>query len=99
MTKAAGVEQYQNDIIWLCRSARPSGWKADGQIRISFAFHLHRDADCDNLLKVIQDAVAGALGINDRVFLPCVTEKTVGNKLPYTVISIQSLSPSPDPAA
>lgn len=91
IAKAKGVEQYQNDVVFLCRAARPSGWRPEGQIRIEFEFHLGRDADCDNLIKALQDAVAMALGINDRNFLPCVISKSTGNKQPYTVIHLSQL--------
>jgi Holliday junction resolvase RusA-like endonuclease len=91
VAKAPGVEQYQTDLMLVCRSARPSGWHADGQVRILLRFHLGRDADCDNLLKVILDAIAHALEMNDRAFLPCVIEKTIGNKDPWTHIEIEAL--------
>jgi Holliday junction resolvase RusA-like endonuclease len=47
-----------------------------GQVRISYAFYMNRDADCDNLLKALNDAIAAALGFNDRIVLPCVRSKT-----------------------
>jgi Holliday junction resolvase RusA-like endonuclease len=94
-TKAPGIEQYQQDVVYLCRSAKPAEWKVpDGYIRLRYAFHLRRDADCDNLLKVLNDAIAMALNVNDRMFLPCVMDKTVGSKTPYTVVEISSPLPS-----
>lgn len=93
VAKAPGVEAYQTAVFYLCRDARPSGWRPDPthQIRIMFSFFLGRDADCDNLLKSIQDAVALALGINDRMFIPCVISKETGCKDPYTKIEIYEL--------
>lgn len=91
VAKAKGVEQYQNDVVFLCRQARPSGWNPTGQIRIEFAFFLSRDADCDNLIKALQDAVAMALGINDKAFLPCVISKETGCPNPYTTIRLYQL--------
>src|SRR5512141_1642644 len=100
--KAPGIEQYQQGVALICRAARPSGWKATNRVRISFGFDLKRDADCDNLLKVILDAVATALGCNDRIFLPCVLWKTSGNANPSTTVQILALptreaSPSSSP--
>lgn len=92
IAKAPGVEQYQTDIAWLCRAARPSGWQPTGYVKVCYRFHLGRDADCDNLMKAINDALEAALGINDRMFLPCVLEKTIGNKQPYTIIELSDLS-------
>lgn len=88
MTKAPGVESYQNDVALLCRAARPSGFAPTGQFRVRYEFNLKRDADCDNLIKMIQDGLQTALGVNDKWMLPCVTSKTTGNKEPWTDIEI-----------
>lgn len=81
MVKAEGVEEYQQTAAMLVRLARPSGWKWDGGLlRLSYRFHLIDNVDCDNLLKALNDAIADALDINDRWFLPCVESKTWGNK-------------------
>ncbi len=92
MAKAPGVEAFQADVALLCRTARPSGFHPKGQIRVRYSFHLGRDADADNLLKMLQDAIARALDVDDRVMLPCVMDKTTGNKQPWTGIEIEALS-------
>lgn len=89
MTKAPGVEAYQNDVSLIARNARPSWFAPTGQIRVRYSFHLKRDADCDNLIKMLQDAIASALGVNDRWMLPCVAQKTTGNKQPWTDIEVE----------
>jgi Holliday junction resolvase RusA-like endonuclease len=90
-TKAPGIEQYQQDVVYLCRASKPAGWTVpEGYIRLCYTFHLRRDADCDNLLKVLNDAIAMALNVNDRMFLPCVVDKTVGSKTPRTIIEVRS---------
>lgn len=100
MAKAPGVEAYQNDVALLCRTARPSAFRPEGQIRVKYAFHLKRDADCDNLIKMLQDGIALGLGINDKWMLPCVITKTTGNKEPWTDIEIHDLgSDLPEQAA
>jgi len=78
ISKRADVAKYQMDAMLLIRSAKPSRWKPEGQIRIEYAFYLHRDADGDNLLKALNDAIEAAIGVNDRWFLPCVTSKETG---------------------
>lgn len=94
MAKAPGVEAYQNAVALICHAVKPSGFRPTGQIRVRYSFHLKRDADCDNLIKMLQDAIAAALEVNDRVMLPCVVEKTTGNKEPWTLIEIEELLPS-----
>ena len=81
LVKADGVESYQTMAAMLVRLARPSGWTWDGGLlRITYRFHLIDNVDCDNLLKALNDAIAGALDINDKWFLPNVESKTWGNK-------------------
>lgn len=89
MAKAPGVAAYQDTVVLLARQARPSGFKVEGQLRVSIAFYLKRDADADNLLKAILDAVALALGCNDRIILPCITHKSTGHPLPHTVVTVE----------
>lgn len=82
--KAEGVESYQLVASHMVRLATPGSWKRAlsskrvGYIRIRYWFYLRRDIDCDNALKALNDAVAVALGVNDRSFLPCVMAKAVG---------------------
>jgi Holliday junction resolvase RusA-like endonuclease len=88
MAKAPGVAAYQDTAVMLTRLAKPPGFKVDGQLRIAFAFYLRRDADCDNLMKAIQDSIAIALDTNDRLFLPCTTHKSTGHQLPHTIVTV-----------
>jgi Holliday junction resolvase RusA-like endonuclease len=74
--KAPGVEDWQTKVAQIVRVARPSGWAPQGQVRLVFDFHLNREADLDNLFKALLDAIAAALGVNDRIFLPCARSKT-----------------------
>lgn len=88
ITKAAGVETYQLIATSACRRARPADWVASERIRVRYAFHVKRDVDCDNALKALNDAIALGLDINDRIILPCVIEKTTGNRSPYVQVWI-----------
>jgi Holliday junction resolvase RusA-like endonuclease len=81
MAKADSVLAYQTLVAHLVRLARPPRWQLpEGYIRVRYAFYLRRDIDCDNAMKALNDAIAGALGVNDKRFLPCVTSKTVSPK-------------------
>ena len=91
MKKDERVAAYQVAATFIARSSRPRGWKPTGeQIRLTYDFSLQRDADADNLLKALNDAIAYALGVNDKVFLPCVRSKVVDgkNKEPCVVVEV-----------
>lgn len=91
ISKAPGVEAYQLVATTRARQARPAGWEATGQVRIFYRFYLKRDIDCDNALKALNDAIAAALNINDKAFLPCVEEKRLGYAEPQTWVTIEAI--------
>ena len=93
--KSDGVQTYQDSVTWYTRSARPSDWRPGERLRLRYWFHLKRDIDCDNALKVIDDAVAHALGTSDRSFLPTVEAKWTGEREPFVVIEIANEVPRP----
>jgi hypothetical protein len=86
--KDPDVLQYQIVASSIAKHAAPTGWRAPKWVRIRYWFHLKDDADCDNLLKALNDSFATAWKINDRWFLPCVQEKTTGNKDPYVEVEV-----------
>lgn len=66
---------YQRGAALLVRAARPSGWKWDGgRLRIRWKFYLTRLVDGDNLIKVVADALSGAIDVDDRYFNHCVED-------------------------
>jgi Holliday junction resolvase RusA-like endonuclease len=94
---------YQTMVSTLVQQAKPKDWAPTGQIRIRYWFHVKRDIDCDNSLKAINDAIAIGLGVqqkgmkmvpiyDDKRFLPCVVEKTIGNHEPYVEIELDELA-------
>lgn len=76
--KTEKAAQYQNDVILLTRAARPSSWTPTTQVRVIIDLYLARNSDADNLLKILLDGAAKAIGINDVLFLPCVRRKESG---------------------
>lgn len=88
--KADGVQTYQDSVTWYTKQARPSGWVAGSRVRLRYWFYLDRDIDGDNALKALNDAIAHALGCDDKAFLPCVVEKTTGSKDPHVVVEIEN---------
>jgi hypothetical protein len=76
IVKTPKAEAYQHAAALIVRTAKPSDWHWDGgQIVVEYRFYLTRDADCTNLIKVVEDAVFPALGINDTYALPRAMSK------------------------
>lgn len=73
MAKVAGVDEYQQMIEMLAKVARPSGWThpKDTPIRLKYWYYINPSLDTDNMKKLINDALAKAIGINDRWFRTC----------------------------
>jgi Holliday junction resolvase RusA-like endonuclease len=89
--KKAGVETFQAVAAHLTRLARPKGWEPAARIRLTYDFNLTRKADCDNLLKMLNDSIALALGIDDDRFLPCVLSKTMRAKYPFVEVIVENV--------
>ena len=60
---------YQHGAQIQIQAAKPSFWKPEGFVRLTYRFYLQRDADCDNLKKLLHDALQAATGVNDTWFL------------------------------
>lgn len=97
MTPAA--KAYKAAAIYIIKSARPSRWKPKGQVRITFRLHLKREVDCDNVMKLIHDAIEEATGVDDKYYLPTVAEKSTrwgkNAKVEVTVEDLGSVSQAP----
>ena len=89
LAKEPEVEQYQMVAASIAKHARPAGWEPAGFIKLRYWWSLGKDIDCDNMKKALNDALALAWGINDRMFLSCDVEKTTGNKEPYVEIEVE----------
>lgn len=93
--KKADVETYQNEVTLRVREARPSFWRPEGQVIVRYWFHVFRDIDCTNAIKVIEDAIATALRPEDprydRRFLPRAMSKEVGHREPFTYIELEDV--------
>jgi len=96
LRKLKDIETYQLIAVSRTRRARPAGWAPPpyrpkdgmGFITLSFSFYLGGEADTDNLMKILDDAVAIALGVNDRTFLSRAMHKQTGVKQPRVEIEI-----------
>lgn len=85
--KTREAEEYQDAVRLLARVARPSGF-VPAQVIVAYDFVLDRDIDCDNVMKMVNDALAEALDLNDRHFFPVVLSKTTGSKDPTVHVGV-----------
>jgi len=97
MARRPEVTAYATMVTLLVREARPMGFLRaspgmihEGQTRIVYDFYLGRPVDADNMVKIINDAIAQGLGVDDRSFLPCVRSLRTGfGKLARTEVEIE----------
>ena len=91
LVKDSHVSTYQSMVSLIVRTSpgRPDWTRCSNQIRVRYWFTLARDVDCDNALKALNDAIALALGVNDRRFLPCVERKITGSKRPSVLVTME----------
>lgn len=91
MFKTEEAETYQDSVRWLAKAARPSGF-LPAHIIVGYDFILARDIDCDNVMKMIHDALSEALNLDDRHFYPAVFSKTTGSKDPCVMVHVYDRS-------
>lgn len=77
LAKTEEAVAYQTAARLIVAAAKPSGWTPAAQIRLTYRLFLASRQDADNSLKLLNDAIARALGVNDDRFLPCVESKEV----------------------
>ncbi|HEX5016538.1 MAG TPA: hypothetical protein VFX15_03005 [Actinomycetes bacterium] len=61
-----------------CQEKRPRGWSPTGLVVVEFYYFLGRDIDCDNVMKLVNDGIEAATGVDDKWFLPRAIFKTTG---------------------
>ena len=83
--------EYQRFVVApIVRRAKPKDWIPSGQVRVRYWFRLKRAMDATNCLKLLEDAIAEGLGVNDAIFLPSVEELTTGHKDPNVIVEVQT---------
>jgi Holliday junction resolvase RusA-like endonuclease len=85
--KTEAAATYQTQLAWIARSACPSDFRPEGQVIVTYNMFLDRDLDADNVMKAVNDALATAIGINDKRFLPVTLIKEHGHKNPEVYIA------------
>lgn len=79
---------YQSQLTMIARSAKPSDFKPTGQVIVAYEMILDHDLDADNVMKAVNDALAIAIEVNDKLFLPIVLLKASGSERPFLGITV-----------
>lgn len=86
--KSATAANYQLIAASIARRAKPPNWKPEGQVRVVYWFRLKRAMDATNGIKILEDAVAAGIEVDDKHFLPCVAELSTGHKEPHVEVEV-----------
>lgn len=68
------ARRWRDDCQLLMQAACPSRFKPVGRLRVRWKFYLTRIIDSDNLVKLPSDALAKAIGYDDKFFNHCVED-------------------------
>lgn len=88
MFKTDEARAYQDGVQMIAQAAKPSGFAPPSQIIIGYQFRLGRALDMDNAIKMLNDAIAKALGVNDSRFLPVTLSLETGSSHPSVTIFV-----------
>ena len=89
--KTEDAKVWQDGVRLIARTMKPTGF-APAEVIVVYDFILARDIDCDNVKKMANDAIAEALGINDRHFYTADINKVTGSKDPHMVVTVYDRS-------
>jgi Holliday junction resolvase RusA-like endonuclease len=79
---------YQSQLTMLARAAKPSDFTPKNMVVVRYHMMLGRDLDVDNVMKALNDALAKAIDVNDKKFLPVCTYKGHGDKFPMVIMTV-----------
>lgn len=104
ISKTKVAQSYQDLVLQLAKTARPSGWTVPKGtfVRMKFWYHLNPDIDCDNIKKLVIDALVKAIPtddptkmLNDRWVYSCDVAKGREEKGKQRVVVEISLETTP----
>lgn len=91
LAKAPAVENWQTEVAWQVKNARPSGWAPARRVVVEMDFYMARAGrDGDGPTKPLLDGIAVGLGVDDRIFLGRVMKNEVDRKFPRTIVRIRN---------
>ena len=92
LAKTSVAMTYQVGAALITKTSRPSGWTPSRRVRMTYRMWFNREGrDASNAIKLLEDAIAEALGVNDKTFLPCVALKEVDKINPRVEIDIENV--------
>lgn len=92
LAKTPEAVAWQLGVVYIVKTAKPSGWRPARRIRIEMTFWMNRKGrDADNPQKALLDSIATALGVNDNSFLPCVLSNEVDKADPRVEVTIRNV--------
>lgn len=86
--KTDEARAYQDGVQMIARTAKPTGFDPKHQIIVAYEFEMGRATDADNCMKMLNDAIAKALGVNDSRFLPVTLSLQSGSKDPCVKVYV-----------
>lgn len=93
LAKNDNVENWQTEVAWRVKSARPRGWMPTRRVVIEMSFWMAREGrDGDGPTKPLLDGIAVGLGVDDRIFLGRVMSNEVDKANPRTVVTIRTIN-------
>lgn len=92
LAKNDNVENWQTEVAWRVKAARPRGWLPTRRVIIEMEFWMGKEGrDGDGPTKPLLDGIAEGLGVNDRIFLGRVMSVEVDKANPRTLIRVKTL--------
>ena len=90
-TKTSETATYQVGVAQIVRAARPSDWEPSRRVYVVYRMFFDTDRrDASNAIKLLEDGIAVALGVNDNTFLPCVASKETDKARPRVEVTIRN---------
>jgi Holliday junction resolvase RusA-like endonuclease len=86
--KNKDVKAWQASVEMIARAAKPTGFAPKNQVVVGYHMYLERGLDADNVMKMLNDAIAKGIGVNDSRFLPVTLHKQSGVKNPRVVVIV-----------
>lgn len=86
--KTSEANVFQSGVTLICKAARPSSFKPKHMVIVAYRYYLVKDMDCDNMMKASNDAIARALGLDDKRFLTLPFGKDIVHSNPRMVVTV-----------
>lgn len=78
LAKTDQLVRWQEDMVLIAKSAKPSKWSPTSWVRVDWRVRLERHIDMDNLQKAVNDVLEMATGVNDKWFVPTFEIPLIG---------------------